>query len=170
MGQGFSHMLEMVSSEFAKNIEKNDFPEENNSNIDNNYNYMNTMPNQMERASSTKLKINKKDLGQDENIQNLKGSKKIGKMKLPKMIQSKMKLKRNENNLLNGNQVSDDENNIGEGMIIKNSNEKDELQDESPKIMKIVKKNNKNDINFNSSDNFKNIQEEKVRVDKDNEF
>ena len=169
MGQGFSHMLEMVSSEFAKNIEKNDFPNENNTNIDNNNNYMNTMPNQMERASSTKLKINKKDLGQDENIQNLKASKKIGKMKLPKMIQSKMKLKRNEN-LLNGNQVSDDENIVGEGMIIKNSNEKDEFQDESPKIVKIVKKNNKNDINSNSSDNFKNIQEEKVRVDKDNEF
>ena len=186
MGQGFSHMLEMVSSEFAKNIEKNDFINENNSNIDNNNNYINTMPNnRMERASSTKLKINKKDLIQEENIQNiqnLKGSKKFGKMKLPKMIQSKIKLKRNENISINGNQVSDDENTGGEGIVIKNANsnvnanvnqnEKDEFQniEGSPKIMKIFKKIAKNDLNSNSSDNFKTILEEKNKIDKNNEF
>ena len=78
MGQGFSHMLEMVSSEFAKSIERNDFL---NDNYDNNNNYINTVPDRMERASSTKLKIYKKELSPEDNLQNSKNLKKIGKMK-----------------------------------------------------------------------------------------
>ena len=171
MGQGFSHMLEMVSSEFAKNIEKNDFLNENDANNDNNNIYINTMPSKMERASSTKLKIYKKDLTQDEGIQNLKGIKILRKMKLPKMIQSKTKFKKNENLSMNGNHISDDENSAREGMIIRNINEKDEIQniDGTPRIIKIFKKM-KNDLNLNSSDNFKTIQEERVRIDKNNDF
>ena len=91
MGQGFSHMLEMVSSEFAKNIEKNEFENENN-NINNN-SYINTSPEIIERASSTKLKINNKYLSQEENIQYKR--KKFGKMKLPKMSQSLKNYKKN---------------------------------------------------------------------------
>ena len=82
-------MLEMMSSEFAKSIERNEFQNENNDNM-----YLNTVPDKIERASSTKLKINKKDLNQEETFKNLKTSKKIGKKKLPKMTQSKMKLKK----------------------------------------------------------------------------
>ena len=172
MGQGFSHMLEMVSSEFAKSIERNDFQNENNNNILNSENniYVNTLPEPIERASSTKLKINKKNLIQDENIQNIKTIKNIGKMKLPKMIQSKIKLNRNENNPNGGNLNSDDDNTM-ELNIIRNSFDKDEIPKivASPKIMKIFKKT-KNDINSNSSDNFKTIQEEKNHVDKDQNF
>ena len=81
MGQGFSHMLEMMSSEFAKSIERNEFFNENDSNnlnIENNI-YINTAPDKMERASSTKLKINQKNIAQDEKFQSLKSNKKIGK-------------------------------------------------------------------------------------------
>ena len=172
MGQGFSHMLEMMSSEFAKSIERNEFPNENGSNNLNTENniYINTAPDKLERASSTKLKINQKNLIQDDNLQNLRGSKKIGKMKLPKMIQSKIKLKKNENNSKSVNQNSDDENSI-EGNIIKNILEKDEFQniDGSPKILKIIKKT-KTDLNSNSTDNFRTIKQERNRIDKDKNF
>ena len=181
MGQGFSHMLEMMSSEFAKSIERNEFQNENNDNI-----YLNTLPDKIERASSTKLKINKKDLNQDETFQNLKTSKRQGKMKLPKMIQSKMKLKKNENNSNSGNQLSDDDNtnlevinnnnniNSNNNNINNNQNnntEKDAIQnaDVSPKIIKIVKKNVKNE-QPNTNENFKTIQEEKSRIEKDNDY
>ena len=168
MGQGFSHMLEMMSSEIGKSLERNEMLSDNNFNSDNNY--LSTAPNQMERASSTKLKINKKNLVQDDIIQNLKNSKKVGKMKLPKMIQSKVKLKKNENNSNSANHISDDENTM-EGNIIKNFIEKEENQniEGSPKILKIIKKT-KNDLNSNSSDNFRTIQEERNRVDKDKDF
>ena len=179
MGQGFSHMLEMMSSEFAKSIERNEFQNENNDNM-----YLNTVPDKIERASSTKLKINKKDLNQDEIFQNLKTSKKIGKKKLPKMTQSKMKLKKNEKNSNSGNQLSDDDNtnleiinnnNIHNNNINNNQNnntEKDIIQNGeiSPKIIKIVKKNVKNEQSPNTNENFKTIQEEKSRIEKDNDY
>ena len=170
MGQGFSHMLEMMSSEFAKSIERNEFYNENDSNNINTENnmYISTAPDKMERASSTKLKINQKHLIQDENIQDLKNSKKSGKMKLPKMVQSKMKLKKNDN--ISANHNSDDENSI-EGNIIKNTLEKEKIQNinGSPKIMKIIKKT-KNDLNSSSTDNFRTIKDERNRIDKDKNF
>ena len=178
MGQGFSHMLEMMSSEFAKSIEKNDFPDENNNNnLLSSETHINTVPNRIERAASTKLKINKKDLSQEEGIQNLKGAKKSGKMKLPKMIQSRMKLKKSEGITVNVNQNSDDENNKSSdknnivNAIVNNLNEKEEIPniEDSPKIIKIVKKA-KNDFISNSNDNFKTIHEERDRIDKDNDF
>ena len=165
MGQGFSHMLEMVSSEFAKNIEKNEFENENN-NINNN-SYINTSPEIIERASSTKLKINNKYLSQEENIQYKR--KKFGKMKLPKMSQS---LKNYKNILINGNIASDDDNAVLDGNNTNNENEKDEIHhiiEGSPKIIRIFKKG-KNGLITNYSDNFKTIQEEKSRIDKDNDF
>ena len=113
-------------------------------------------------------------------MQNIKTSKKMGKMKLPKMIQTKIKLKKNENI----NQLSDDENNILEGnnnYVINSNNsdvnnekekEKDGLVniDGAPKIIKIVKKNAKNELVKNPSDHFKTIQEERTRIEKDNNF
>ena len=165
MGQGFSHMLEMVSSEFAKNIEKNEFENENN-NINNN-SYINTSPEIIERASSTKLKINNKYLSQEENIQYKR--KKFGKMKLPKMSQS---LKNYKNILINSNITSDDDKAVLDGNNTNNENEKDEIHhiiEGSPKIIRIIKKG-KHDLITNYSDNFKTIQEEKSRIDKDNDF
>ena len=190
MGQGFSHMLEMVSSEFAKSIERNDFL---NDNYDNNNNYINTVPDRMERASSTKLKIYKKELSPEDNLQNSKNLKKIGKMKLPKMTQTRIRLKKNENNTNGNNQNSDDENNTIEANSNSNNNlnivgnynsdtnnekekekekEKDVFQniDGVPKIIKIIKKNAKNEFIYNTSDNFRTIQEERSRIEKDNNF
>ena len=174
MGQGFSHMLEMVSSEFAKNIERNDFQNEDNYilNSDNNI-YINTAPEQFERASSTRLKINKNKIIQDENFQNLKTNKKIGKMKLPKMVPSKIRLNKNENNQNNpnGGNLNSDDDNAMELNFNKNNSDKEEIQniDSSPKIIKIFKKT-KNDLNSNSSYNYKTIQEERKRIDKDKDF
>jgi hypothetical protein len=190
MGQGFSHMLEMVSSEFAKSIERNDFL---NDNYDNNNNYINTVPDRMERASSTKLKIYKKELSPEDNLQNSKNLKKIGKMKLPKMTQTRIRLKKNENNANGNNQNSDDDNNTIEANSNSNNNlnivgnynsdtnnekekekekEKDVFQniDGVPKIIKIIKKNAKNEFIYNTSDNFRTIQEERSRIEKDNNF
>ena len=164
MGQGFSHMLEMVSSEFAKNIEKNEIPNEDN-NL-NSESYINTSPEIIERASSTKLKINKKYLAQEEIIQNKR--KKFGKMKLPKMSQS---LKTYKNIIINNNHISDDENILDKNNI-NNENEKYEIHhtiEGSPKIIRIIKKV-KNDLIANSTYNFKAIQEDKSRIDKDNDF
>ena len=194
MGQGFSHMLEMVSSEFAKSIERNDFLNDNNDN--NNNNHINTVPDRMERASSTKLKIYKKELSPEDNFQNSKNLKKLGKMKLPKMTQTRIKLKKNENNTNGNNQNSDDDNNTIEANSNSNNNlniisnynsdsnnnnnekekekekEKDVFQniDGVPKIIKIIKKNAKNELIFNTSDNFRTIQEERSRIEKDNNF
>ena len=88
MGQGFSHMLEMLSSDVAKNIEKNEFSSDIYKTTEDNY--ITTAPNALERASSTKLKINKKELINQEYIKNIKDNKRIDKMKLHKMIQNKM--------------------------------------------------------------------------------
>ena len=94
MGQGFSHMLELMSEDFAKNIEKNDpnINSENNNNI-----YANTLPSK-ERANSMRLKRNKKG---ESSIKNLK----VGKngMKLPKMFMFKKYG-------IDGNNLSDEEN------------------------------------------------------------
>ena len=120
----------------------------------NEYNYYtNTLPNKDERPSSTKLRLNKNEMTQQDYF--IGGRRGAGKMKLPKMMQSKIRLKKdNYTNVVN--QISDDEVSI-------------EKIDGAPKILKIVKKN-KNNINPSSSETFKSIQEEKVRIEKDNDF
>ena len=150
MGQGFSHMLEMMRSDIAKDIERNELNNEKKNNTINEYNYYtNTLPNKDERPSSTKLRLNKNEMTQQDYF--MGGRRGAGKMKLPKMMQSKIRLKKdNYTNVVN--QISDDEVSI-----------------ENPRILKIVKKN-KNNINPSSSETFKSIQEEKVRIEKDNDF
>ena len=143
MGQGFSHMLEMMSEDFAKNIEKNEMlnDETNNFNSENNT-YTNTIPNK-ERASSMKLKNIK---NKDANNKYLKTGRKLGKMKLPKMFMFKrFDLEGN------ANYNSDDENNI-----ISEEKDKFENIEGNPRIIKIFKKGSKNEIG--SFDNFKTIQ------------
>ena len=163
MGQGFSHMLEMLSSDVAKNIEKNEFSSDIYKTTEDNY--ITTAPNALERASSTKLKINKKELINQEYIKNIKDNKRIDKMKLPKMIQNKMSLKKYEKNINIGNQLFDNDNGYQEG----NENIENKITG-SPQILKISKKNNNNYVNSNSGDNFRTIQVERTRVEKDNDF
>ena len=131
MGQGFSHMLQMMTSEFIKSIEKNEFPLEydvsaRNTNSNNISNQLN------DKSTITGFVINNKEQMQDEGFQNMK---KNSKMKLPKVKQySKPKLKKYEETL----PISDDEfidinNNLdnNKDIITKNN---------SPKILKITKK------------------------------
>ena len=139
MGQGFSHMLQMMTSEFIKSIEKNEFPLEyeingkninNNSNINsknnNNSNIFNSQIN--DKSSITGLVVNNKEQI-DEGFQNLKKPK----MKLPKVKQySKPKIKKYDDNL----PVSDDDimdNNIENNKEVITTNN-------SPQILKITKK------------------------------
>ena len=137
MGQGFSRMLEMMSEDFAKTIEKNELVnEEPNTNNDNMY--TNTLPNK-DRASSMKIKRNKTE---ESSVKNLKFRRNLNKMKLPKMFM----FKRYD---IDGNHISDEENNN------RNFDDKDEEDniEGNPRIIKIFKKANKNE--FNSFDNLK---------------
>ena len=141
MGQGFSHMLELMSEDFAKNIEKN---EQNLNSENNNNTYANTLPSK-ERANSMRLKRNKKG---ETSVKNLK----VGKsgMKLPKMFMFKKYG-------IDGNNLSDEENN----RIFEDKDDNDNINI-NPRIMKIFKKNIKTEIN--SFDNYKIEQ-----IDKDND-
>ncbi len=129
MGQGFSHMLQMMTSEFIKSIEKNEFPTEYELSARNNTtnNISNTISNQFDKSTVTGFVINNKE--QEDGLQNLKKSK----MKLPKVKQfSKPKIRKYEDNL----PISDDEfpgNNIevNKDLVVNSS---------SPKILKITKK------------------------------
>jgi len=154
MGQGFSHMLEMMRSDIAKDIERNELNNEKNNNTINEYNYYtNTLPNKDERPSSTKLRLNKNEMTQQDYF--IGGRRKVGKMKLPKMMQSKIRLKK-DNYTSGVNQISDDDVSI-------------ENIDGAPRILKIVKKN-KNNVNPSSSETFKSIQEKRDRIGKGNDF
>ena len=144
MGQGFSHMLEMMSEDFAKNIEKNDIinEESNNFSSENNM-HSSTIPNK-ERASSMRVKGDKNKEG---NIKNLKLGRNLRKMKLPKMFS----YKRYD---IDGNYISDDENN---GIFDEKENFGNIMA--NPRIMKILKKGNKNS-EINSLDHFRTFQPE----------
>ena len=145
MGQGFSHMLEMMSEDVAKNIEKNDIinEESNNLNSENNNMHSSTIPNK-ERASSMRVKGDKNKEG---NIKNLKLGRNLRKMKLPKMFS----YKRYD---IDGNYISDDENNA-----IFDEKENFGNMMANPRIMKILKKSSKNS-EVNSLDQFRTLQPE----------
>ena len=134
MGQGFSHMLQMMTSEFIKSIEKNEFPLEydlsarNTSNNNNNNNMSNHFNG--ERSTVTGFLVNNKEQIQEDGFQNLK---KNSKMKLPKVKQySKPRIKKHEDTL----PISDDEN------IENNVDNNHEIlgKSNSPQILKITKK------------------------------
>jgi len=128
IGQGFSHMLQMMTSEFIKSIEKNEFPSEFEANSKNNNN--NNLNNQMNDSLGIGIITNNKEQVKEDNIINLK---QISKMKLPKVKQytnNKIKLKKFDDNV----PVSDDENNN-----LENESEI-KVKIGSPKIMKITKK------------------------------
>ena len=129
IGQGFSHMLQMMTSEFIKSIEKSEFPSELEANSKNNNNNNNNLSGQINDNLGIGIITNNKDQAKEDNITNLK---QISKMKLPKVKQysnNKIKLSK----LVDEVPVSDDENNDLENNEIK-------VKISSPKIMKITKK------------------------------
>ena len=147
MGQGFSHMLQMMTSEFIKSIEKNEFPLENELSSRNTNNNSNMISNQLnEKSTITGFVINNKEQMTEDVIQNMKKSK----MKLPKVKQySKPKIKKYEENYL---PISDDE-------YLDNNNIeiKDLGNDNSPKILKITKKSKKGEDKGSNKNMFQNL-------------
>ena len=160
MGKGFSHMLQMMTSEFVKSIgnaqkdSENEFTPRNNikspniiNNINNhshstrNDNNINLNINDRKQSASV-LKINNKEQFNDEmlkkiNNYNLYSSKGKGRMQLPRVFNFKKKLKLRNSS---GVPISDDE-----GTRRNDSIEKENTHDHditSPKIMKILKKKN----------------------------
>ena len=155
MGKGFSHMLQMMTSEFVKSI--GNAQKDANNNNDNEFtsrsnginpnfildkNVLNrndiNLNNKERKQSASVLKINNKEQINEEalkkiNNYNLYSSKGKGRMQLPRVLKFKKKLKlRNEN----GIPVSDDE------LSRRNDTmEKEGFKDKnSPKILKIMKK------------------------------
>ena len=162
MGQGFSHVLQMMTSEFIKNIEKNELGidyESSSRNI--NKNNLSSSPsfqpkekqniNLMFLTHKDKDKDKEKDKERDDSI----SFKKKIKFTLPKMSQnSKNKIK-----LIDGDNlpISDDENN---DIVISDNNAVKESEITSPKILKITKKSKANLFDVNKNKNkglFKNL-------------
>ena len=157
MGKGFSHMLQMMTSEFIKNIEKNEFQNENeissrNININNNNTYLSTnQSNQFIDKNNVNSVLFGKE--RDDSI----GYKKKTKIKLPKMNNSKSKFKQIDGEYL---PVSDDEN--SDKVIAINNNNIKEMEkkrdNSSPKILKITKKTKQNLTEIGKNKNlFKNL-------------
>ena len=139
MGQGFSHMLEMMTSEFIKSIEKNEFQNENeNSSRNINNTNLSTSPSY---KINDKINVNSVILNHKERDDSI-GYKKKTKFILPKMNNTlKNKIK-----LIDGDNlpVSDEENNdliIGENKSKETEANKDI---NAPKILKITKKGKPN--------------------------
>ena len=156
MGKGFSHMLQMMTSEFVKSIGNaqketdNEFTARSNGrnpniviDINNHTNLtrndnINLNINERKQSASV-LKINNKEQFNEDvlkkvNNYNLYSSKDKGRMKLPRVFNFRKKLKLRNSS---GVPVSDDERSRRN-----DSAEKDNINDiTSPKIMKIRKKN-----------------------------
>ena len=138
MGQGFSHMLQMMTSEFVKSIERNELNQDLEINTKNNFgNNISTNFNEKINFNNNIIINNKDSINNNDLIKNLKKSK----MKLPKVhpySNSKIKKYKIEEAL----PVSDDDVNYGEENNI-NTNNEDEIKSTSPKILKIYKKRGK---------------------------
>ena len=138
MGQGFSHMLQMMTSEFVKSIERNELNQDLEINTKNNFgNNISTNFNEKINFNNNIIINNKDSINNNDLIKNLKKSK----MKLPKVhphSNSKIKKYKIEEAL----PVSDDDINYGEENNI-NTNNEDENKSTSPKILKIYKKRGK---------------------------
>ena len=131
MGEGFSHMLQMMTSEFVKSIEKSEIPLDFEINSRNNINQLG-INKSTQFNDKTAININTKE----DFIKNLKH---FSKMKLPKVNQfssSKMKLKKYEDSL----PVSDDESNY----LDNNFENEIRIKKNSPEILQIRKKGKSN--------------------------
>ena len=171
MGKGFSHMLQMMTSEFVKSIGNAQRDSDNEHTPRNNvlnHNFVldkntfnkidkNSLNNNERKQSASVLKINNKEQINDEMLKkignyNLYSSKGKGKMQLPRVLKFKKKLKlRNES----GVPVSDDEMSRRNDTAVKEGS-KDTT---APKIMKIMKKNKyiktEENADFNDTNNSK---------------
>ena len=171
MGKGFSHMLQMMTSEFVKSIGNAQRDSDNEHTPKNNvlnHNFVldkntfnkidkNSLNNNERKQSASVLKINNKEQINDEMLKkignyNLYSSKGKGKMQLPRVLKFKKKLKlRNES----GVPVSDDEMSRRNDTAVKEGS-KDTT---APKIMKIMKKNKyiktEENADFNDTNNSK---------------
>ena len=125
MGQGFSHMLQMMTSEFIKSLEENDNLKNNNNNNNSNTHNVST---QFNDKSNVGLIINSRE----DSIKNLKG---LSKMRLPKVKQNsnpKINLKKSDESL----PISDDEKDYFDDI----NYEKDLKKiSKNPKILKITR-------------------------------
>ena len=121
MGQGFSHMLQMMTSEFIKSLERNDFSfEENNIN-----NYSTN-----EKSINTGFMINNKEQMNPEAFYDIKRNTKIQLPKVKNYSKNRSK-KLNDDNI----PLSDSENQLETF-----DNDKNKNFTSSPRIMKIVRK------------------------------
>ena len=152
MGQGFSHMLQMMTNEFVKNVERNasetlNYNQQSHKNLNLNINdngRVNTINNNSEKSLFGLSVNNKQQIFEDPNIL----LRKSGKIKLPLMSRY-IKQKKIRN--MSETPISD-----GDG-------ENNEVFDKlkiitSPKIVKILKKK-KEEINselYNNSINTEN--------------
>ena len=167
MGQGFSHMLQMMTSEFVKSIGNAEKENDNelsarnnnlNSNIMIDKNMFNSDNNERKLSASV-LKINNKEQINEEalkkiNNYNLNSSKSKGKVQLPRVLKFKKRLKLKGEGI-NNVPVSEDE------MTGRNdSTEREGYKDNtSPKILKILKKKpfvkTEENLNFTQVNNSK---------------
>ena len=148
MGQGFSHMLQMMTSEFVQTFEHNEKDTKDNNNInlsiENDYPSFNNKS--VNKAFNTINNNNNNNiLNQNEKsligarINNKEDFNRTGKFKLPKMKKfTKYSKDKYDENI----PVTDEEkDNVAISM------DKTNFNSEQPKIMKIVKKKSKNPFN-----------------------
>ena len=146
MGQGFSHMLQMMTSEFVQTFEHNEKDTKDNNNI--NLSIENDYPsfnNKSVNKVFNSINNNNNILNQNEKsligarINNKEDFNRTGKFKLPKMKKfTKYSKDKYDENI----PVTDEEkDNVAISM------DKTNFNSEQPKIMKIVKKKSKNPFN-----------------------
>ena len=149
MGQGFSHMLQMMTSEFVKTLEHNENNSFANFNSDGEINQNNNKQNKNTNTPSvfysseksfSGMKINNKEKLKDEAFNFYRTG---GKAFLPKVKKYK---KKNKDKSIESIPVSDEERD-GAGDSVEKF--KTPIITESPKIMKITKKRSQNLFNVN---------------------
>ena len=156
MGQGFSHVLQMMTSEFIKNIEKNelgiDYESSSRNTNKNNLSLSPSFPSN-EKQNINSMFLTHKEKDKEKERDDSISFKKKTKFTLPKMSQnSKNKIK-----LIDGDNlpISDDENN---DVIISDNNAIKESDKNTPKILKITKKSKVNLFDKNKNKGiFKNL-------------
>ena len=175
MGEGFSHMLHMMTSEFVKSIEKNELVQDynissRNSNTNNNistqFNEKSTgaliINNKEQFNDKGGMTLNNKELFREEFAKNLK---KFTKMRLPKVRQNS-----NTKNIFKADDnlpVSEDEINYNETV----TNENNSKLNHSPKILKISKKQKSTFLGKDLNDIYGNIMSSKgVPIKRDFDF
>ena len=147
MGQGFSHMLQMMTSEFVQTFEHNekDTKDNNNINLSMENDYPSFNNKSVNKAFNSINNNNNNILNQNEKsliggrINNKEDFNRTGKFKLPKMKKfTKYSKDKYDENI----PVTDEEkDNVAISM------DKTNFNSEQPKIMKIVKKKSKNPFN-----------------------